>query len=198
MKNLGQVVQFFTYKPFKSHKDKAMFGLFKKKENKKVDISVVINSLTNRLEDIARIIRQTTAIPSIQDSDLFITEVAALSFFIVCTGVARAPISLDKTEYLIDETARAWAMKIDDGVLIKSTTTLLSNRIHEYAYAGNSGEGKDYSAKIILKFLDFISQKKPENGGIILALHSTLLPLIDTTKKFIAEVDRTGCVQWPA
>ncbi|AMK77579.1 MULTISPECIES: hypothetical protein [Methylomonas] len=174
-----------------------MFGLFKKKENKKVEIYTLINSLSNRLEDICRTIRQTTAIPSIQSSDLFLKECAALSFFIVCTGIARAPIILEKKEYLIEEIARAWATNIDNGILIESTTRLLSDRLHEYAYLGNSVEGKDYSAKIILKFLDFIGQKKPENGGIISVLHSTLLPLIETTEKFIIDVDRSGCVQWP-
>jgi tetratricopeptide (TPR) repeat protein len=90
-----------------------------------------------------------------------------------------------------------WSKRMNNGVEIIATSNFLQSRINLYLYAMDSGEGRDWMARLIIRFLQQFDAVLPENGGIILAFSTSFSEYLKALIDNLNNLNDAGFINCP-
>jgi len=173
-----------------------MFNLFKKKINKKIELEKVVTDFSNYLQSVRNSVDEITKNAGISTKNNYDHEAAAFTYFIGWLAIDFSNLSLEKKKrfaglWSVDECKR-----MNNGVWNNEIGTFILSRKSLYDDAMLNGDGRDEFARIIIRFLEQFDAVLPENGGVILGLHTVISEYLKVLSSIINRLNDSDIINW--
>ncbi len=158
-----------------------MFGLFKKK----IDLRMVLNDFADDLQRVRDIVDELAKEKGIATKKNYTSESAALAYILGWLAIQTSHLDATERHRFSTELTGEWSKRMNNGVESMETIKFLQSRISMYRDAMDNGEGRDWMARLIIRFLKQFGINSPEHVGIMGALYVSIPGYLETLSGFL-------------
>jgi hypothetical protein len=171
-----------------------MFGFGRK--NSKVRLEKIVDDFIKNLQCIRRAIDEQARSIGILKNNSYKLESDFFVYYFGAMIIDKTNIEKEAKQRLIGKYKNEFWKINCDGKNIQEFQENFSNRMIEYNQPFKDGEGRDYTACLIFRFLKRFNAHKPENANTMLVLYVSIPPLLDALFKYLDAVNKSGATDW--
>lgn len=163
-----------------------MFGLFKKP----LPLTTVLADLVDMLSRVRASVDGLAKAEGIDRAPGYGTEALAFVYIMGWYAIQTSDLSVADRHRFSAELTGALAKEEGTGDKSLQMLKLLQERVGAYNYALNHGKGRDWAAKIVFQFMQYLGADSPEHVGAQVALYASAPQHISALKNFLNGVNK--------
>lgn len=163
-----------------------MFGLFKKK----IDFKTVLSDFADDLSRVKDTVDDLAEESGLTKSANYGRESAALVYILGWLSIQTSNLGASDKHRFSAELTGEWSKRINNGVETIETINFLQNRIGLYRDAMDNGEGRDWMARLSIKFLEHFGANTQEHTAIMGTLYMSVPQYLKALGSFLNDVNR--------
>jgi hypothetical protein len=159
---------------------------------KPLSLLTVVDDLVTMLDRMLETVHNLASGADVDTPEAYSFEAAAFVYILGWYGVQVSGISRADKQRLSAELTGAVAKRLnpDDPSKQIALVSLLQERVNAYRHALENGKGRDWAAKLVYRFLEYVAVDGPENVPLQAALYSATPRNVSAVGDFLTGLSR--------
>ena len=164
-----------------------VFGFLKKA----LELKAVVSDLAEDLGGVRHGIDGLASSDSISQHPTYATEASAFVYVLGWFAVQTSDLSDSDKHRFSAELTGLWAKSNRSANSQLETLRFLQERLGAYRQALNDGKGRDWAAKLVFHFLQYLNADSPDHVPLQGGLYATVPTSVGALRDFLTGVNKT-------